>query len=92
MGANLEQKAEITTPKELRKLIKKLFKHYRRREVYKDEFYDYFRAKGFTQEEIDELWYRAIGESGIVKCGVYFEADEIPPKKIIERHFLELIR
>ena len=88
----MDNRIESMNIKEVRKLIREAFKHYNKKEIYKEEFYNYFKNKGYTQEEIDELWYRAIGESGIVKCGVYFEADELPPKKIIERQFLELIR
>lgn len=92
MGNLMNEKIESIDIKKLRKLIRELFKHYGRKEVYEDEFYEYFRNKGFSDEEIERLWIRAISRSGIVKWGVYVEADQLPPKKIKEKTFLELIR
>ena len=83
-------KAETISLQELKKLVKELFKHYRRRKVYEDEFYNYFKAKGFSEEDIDILWVRVIGESNLIKIGVHLQADKLPPKKVKERPFIEL--
>jgi len=64
----------------------------KKREIYKDEFYEYFERKGYTKEQIKLLWFLIIGKSRMVKWGVQFEADEIPPKKIKSKPFIELIR
>ena len=78
--------------KELRELVKELFAYYGRDEVYEDEFFEYFKNKGFTEEEIDTLWLMVLGKSGLVKLGMHVEADDLPPKKIIRRVFIKLIK
>jgi len=88
----MSKKIESLNIKEIRKLIREAFKHYNRKEIYKDEFYNYFKNKGYTEEEVDDLWLRTIGESKIVKWGIHFEADQLPPKKIIKRQFIKLTK
>jgi len=78
--------------KELRKLVRELFKHYGRDEVYKDEFFEYFRNKGFKDEEIKILWVKVIGKSGLVRLSFHIIADELPPKEIKSKAFIKLIR
>ena len=61
-------------------------------EVFKDEFIEFFRKKGYNDEEIETLWLLIISRSGIVKLGVLFEGEGLPPKKIINRPFNKLIK
>jgi len=78
--------------KKLRKLVRELFRYYGRDEVYEDEFYEYFRNKGLKDEEIEILWLRVIGESGLVRWEIHVVADELPPKEIKSRPYIKLIR
>jgi len=80
------------TKKELRKIVRELFKHYNKEEIFKDEFHQYFKKKGYTDEQINLLWILIIARSGIVRWGVIPEADQLPPKKIINKPFIELIK
>jgi len=80
------------TRKELRKIVRELFKYYGRDEVYEEEFHEYFKKKGLTDEEIDTLWLMVLGKSGLVKLGLHVVADELPPKRIIRRAFIKLVR
>ena len=80
------------TREELRKMVRELFKHFSRDEVFKDEFFDYFRGKGYSDEEIRILWVRVIGESDMVRWEIHVWADELPPKEIKGRAYIKLIR
>ena len=86
------EQIESLTKKELRKIVRELFKHYNKEEIFKDEFHQYFKRKGYTDEQINLIWFSIIGKSGMVKWGIQFEANEIPPKKIKSRPFIKLIR
>ena len=45
--------------KELRKLIIQVFKHYGRRKITMKEFEDYFKSKGLSEKEIEDLYIKA---------------------------------
>lgn len=79
------------TRKELRKIVRELFKHFGRDEVYEDEFYDYFRRKGLSDEDIEVLWVRVIGESDLVRWEIHVWADELPLKEVKSRAYIKLI-
>lgn len=66
-------------------MVRELFKHYSRDEVYEEEFNEYFKKKGLTDEEIDVLWLMVLGKSGLVKLGLHVEAAGPPPKRLLEK-------
>ena len=87
-----KDKDRFANIKELRRLVRAPFKHYGRNVIYEDEFFKYFRDKGWSDEDIERLWIAAIADSGIVKMGVIPEAKEYPPKEIIGRPVLVLTK
>lgn len=44
---------------ELEKILDKLFNQYGKR-VYEPDFGAYFKAKGFTDEEVDKIWLKTL--------------------------------
>lgn len=45
--------------RELKRELNDLFRHYKRKEVTKEEFYSYFRSKGYDEGDIARLLYMA---------------------------------
>ena len=80
--------------RELRRLVRELFRFYGRDRVFRDEFFDYFRCRGFGDDDIELLWYMVIGRSRLVRFGFYVDAadNEIPPRKFIKKAFIRLLK
>ena len=84
-------KVDPTNKKLLRKIIRLPFKYYRKKILYKEEFFQFFKDQGWSDDEIDELWFLAIAKSGIVNFWFIPEADDFPPKEIRDRMVIELV-
>jgi len=80
---------EKINKKTLKKIIKRVFEHFNRNIVYKDEFYEYFREKGLNNDEIDELWIKVITELKKIEWGVHFFSNDFPPKNIKRRPYIK---
>ena len=56
------------TDEELRKIIDMLFSHFKKPWILEREFRPYLKAKGYTDEEIDEIWFQAL-RKGLINIG-----------------------
>ncbi|RLF11072.1 MAG: hypothetical protein DRJ98_04570 [Thermoprotei archaeon] len=54
------------TDEELKDIIDKLFKHFNKTWILESEFKPYLQAKGYTDEEIEEIWGQAY-ERGLIQ-------------------------
>ena len=84
------KKINLKDKRKLRKLVEEPFRFYGEKVIYEEEFFEYFRRHGWSEDDIERLWVFAVGE-GIVRFGVSPEADEFPPRKIRGRVILELV-
>ena len=57
------------TTEELRKAIDHLSKQYNRPWILQQEFTSYLKAKGYTDEEIDEIWFQAFRKGLVIATG-----------------------
>ncbi|MHC1628140.1 MAG: hypothetical protein ACXQTI_04860 [Candidatus Nezhaarchaeales archaeon] len=51
---------------ELKRIINDLFDHYKKPWILEREFNSYLKTKGYTDEEISEIWFQALGK-GLVE-------------------------
>ncbi|MCS7365375.1 MAG: hypothetical protein NDF54_08065 [archaeon GB-1867-035] len=87
-----KKKELFTEIEKLQKLVKAPFEYYNKKFLYKEEFFQYYREKGWDERKIKWLWVLAVAKSGIVRLAVTFEADEFPPREIRSRSVLELVK
>jgi len=73
-------KKSLKDVKSLRELMREPFKHYGKKVLYKEEFFQYFREKGWKEKDIEDLWVMGIARSGIVQWGMIPEIVEFPSK------------
>ena len=62
--------------RELTKIIKEAFRHYRSDLISKKEFEEYFRSRGLSDSEIEQLWLKA-HTNEIIVVGVDPVTEEI---------------
>ena len=49
--------------KRIKVLVEQVFNHYKRYELYKEQFIKYFKARGMSKEETDQLWVNAYAQN-----------------------------
>ena len=54
---------------ELKRIINDLFKHFKKPWILEREFKPYLQAKGYTDEEIDEIWFQAFRKGLVIATG-----------------------
>jgi len=77
----------VMRKKELKKLIDEVFKFYGRRALIEDDFYGYFLERGFSREEIEDLWMDAMAED-LIEVGVTPILDPENPYEIVGKKFV----
>ena len=68
---------------ELRKLLEEAFEHYKQQTLYKEEIHQYFKEKGWKENEIDEIVKDAL-RYHILEMGVAPIPDPEKPLEKIE--------
>ena len=68
--------------KQVKALVEGAFKHFGKDEIYEKQFIKYFRDKGMSKEEVDQLWVKA-NAMNIIEIGVIPIARKEDPLKIL---------
>ncbi len=79
------------TPRNLRKLIEQIFRHYNRKTITREEFLGYLQEQGYTREQAIEIYKRAAKEK-IIDTGIIADVDEqghITKKTIVVEYMTE---
>ena len=63
------------TYKELKRIIDLLFDHFERPWILKREFKPYLEAKGYSEEEIEEIWGRAFNKGLLLLLSTPIDGD-----------------
>ncbi|MCS7365058.1 MAG: hypothetical protein NDF54_06430 [archaeon GB-1867-035] len=75
---------------EVEKLIKEVFNYYGKSRIFEEEFIKYFKQKGMTDEEIDNLWVKALNYD-LIDTGLKTFPNKSNPLEPITKVVFELL-
>lgn len=54
---------------ELKRIVDMLFNHFKKPWILESEFNNYLKSKGFTDEEVNNIWFQAFRKGLVIVTG-----------------------